>query len=294
MLWQKSLSYHNKSGFMLLSTVISIRILSWWLGESVTRCAVSFPGYKTSLLHRSIIRTINVMMRAKNVILFCMCACVVVFSVRITGYSSIDTINLVYGVLSATFCTPTGSKIKQTQSCDVFLQLWLAAEWFSRLWLVGDHRFLPTMAWVVVGYAAAWRYWGRGPFFPINVRDAINCKDNWWVNLLMLHNIVRVNKLVGDTVVTLCWRRRGNDKLDLVYYTHLWYVPLFTRTYTSITCDTPITLPVTCHVCDSVYCGPGSSRCYFSSKSSHSSFFCHCLCKSTLTYDVIPWKIALK
>ena len=54
------------------------------------------------------------------------------------------------------------------------------------------------MAWVVLGYSAAWRYWGRGPLFPINVRDAINCKTNWWVNLLMIHNIVRVDNLVSS------------------------------------------------------------------------------------------------
>lgn len=65
-------------------------------------------------------------------------------------------------------------------------------------------RLVPTMAWTILGYASMWRYIGKGPFYPLNLHDAMNCQDSgWWINILMVGNLVNVDNMVSMLSGTL-------------------------------------------------------------------------------------------
>lgn len=44
--------------------------------------------------------------------------------------------------------------------------------------------------------ATTYKYTADGPFYPLEDIDSENCKVNWWVNLLMLNNLVKVSEQV--------------------------------------------------------------------------------------------------
>ena len=55
---------------------------------------------------------------------------------------------------------------------------------------------MPAMMMVLALFTATAKY-GFGPFSPATVNDRENCESSWWVNMLLLHNIVETDKQVS-------------------------------------------------------------------------------------------------
>ena len=49
---------------------------------------------------------------------------------------------------------------------------------------------------VLLLFTATAQY-GHGPMSPAAINDRDNCESSWWVNMLLLHNIVNTDKQVG-------------------------------------------------------------------------------------------------
>ena len=49
---------------------------------------------------------------------------------------------------------------------------------------------------VLMTFACLHTYLGGGPLWPDNLETATNCKKYWWVNLLYVNNLVKVNDMV--------------------------------------------------------------------------------------------------
>lgn len=57
---------------------------------------------------------------------------------------------------------------------------------------------MPTYMLIIMFYACTYRYLASGPMFPADIQDAENCKVNWWVNLLLVQNLVNKSEQVKD------------------------------------------------------------------------------------------------
>lgn len=62
---------------------------------------------------------------------------------------------------------------------------------------------MPALMLTIMFYTCFYRYFADGPLFPRDVGDAGNCRINWWVDLLMVHNLVRTEYLVGRVICSI-------------------------------------------------------------------------------------------
>lgn len=58
-------------------------------------------------------------------------------------------------------------------------------------------RLFPAVLFALFFYTFIWQWAGAGPTYPIIVGDATNCRTNWWVDLLMLHNVLNRDYFVS-------------------------------------------------------------------------------------------------
>ena len=49
----------------------------------------------------------------------------------------------------------------------------------------------------IMFYTCFYRYLAEGPLFPKDIGDADSCRVNWWVDLLMVHNLVRTKHMAS-------------------------------------------------------------------------------------------------
>ena len=67
---------------------------------------------------------------------------------------------------------------------------------------------------VIMVYTVLMKYWFLGPQWPQdNDSFSSTCSENWWVNLLYVNNLVRVDKMVSDELIKLRW-----DSLGIIMY----------------------------------------------------------------------------
>ena len=66
---------------------------------------------------------------------------------------------------------------------------------FCRLFAL--FRVMPGLMLTLMFYTTTYRYLAEGPMFPANISDGDNCRLNWWVDLLMVQNLVRTEHLVS-------------------------------------------------------------------------------------------------
>jgi hypothetical protein len=55
---------------------------------------------------------------------------------------------------------------------------------------------MPGLMLSIMLVACTYQYTAIGPLYPATDSDSENCKINWWVNLLMLNNIVKLHEQV--------------------------------------------------------------------------------------------------
>ena len=61
-------------------------------------------------------------------------------------------------------------------------------------------RLFPAILFTLFFYTFIWQYAASGPTYPTAIGDATNCRTNWWVDLLMVHNLVRRDTFVSDII----------------------------------------------------------------------------------------------
>ena len=83
-------------------------------------------------------------------------------------------------------------------------------------WPCTVFRLVPTLMMVLMFYAAMYKYVSGGPLAPIKVQDAENCKENWWTDLLLVHNLVNTEKIVsGQLHLEMCVQLVVSGQLHL-------------------------------------------------------------------------------
>ena len=55
---------------------------------------------------------------------------------------------------------------------------------------------MPAYMFVTMFYTCLYEYFTSGPMVPPFITDAENCRNNWWINLLMLNNLVDTDNAV--------------------------------------------------------------------------------------------------
>lgn len=56
---------------------------------------------------------------------------------------------------------------------------------------------MPALMLSIMVICSTYKYTADGPLYPAVDQDSENCKVNWWVNLLMLNNLVLIHEQVG-------------------------------------------------------------------------------------------------
>lgn len=107
------------------------------------------------------------------------------FQVVINYHLNTDSFLLISGVLITYWFLKRFEKNGNKFSIRFFVHYVLHRYW----------RLMPAMMLTLMFYTCFYRYLADGPLFPSDVADAGNCRVNWWVDPLMVHNIVRTEHL---------------------------------------------------------------------------------------------------
>ena len=66
---------------------------------------------------------------------------------------------------------------------------------------VYSFRLTPLYMIVLMVFACLMKYFGDGPFWPVEIPSADPCKTNWWTNLLYISNLLPHDDQVNNFVL---------------------------------------------------------------------------------------------
>lgn len=91
---------------------------------------------------------------------------------------------------------------------------------YNNIYIYGMNRLMPGIVMSLMFYTSTYRYFADGPVFPTDISDGDNCRVNWWVDLLMVHNLVRTETMVRQLV---CYHRY-RYKVGLYIHIYVCYL----------------------------------------------------------------------